>query len=193
MLLNVVRCARSGDWRRGGGGSFLEFARDELARRLRSVEKKRKAVRGPRAQTSPFAPQGEAAALYVRIPESGGAVLVFMRRVGPTGAVARPLGHAQPRDRRRAIAGANCAERPHAGHRFRRRSRAFDANAVSEARPQGGQDAQRPATLESLLRTRDEPQIASSAALLLQSLVEPIAADRSEDASQGQDGEPFRK
>ncbi len=49
MLLNVVRCAHSGDWRRGGGGSFLEFARDELARRLRSVEKKRKAVRGPDA------------------------------------------------------------------------------------------------------------------------------------------------
>lgn len=49
LLLDVARCAQSGQWRRNRGGLFLEFARDELDRRLRSVKKKRKAVRGPDA------------------------------------------------------------------------------------------------------------------------------------------------
>ncbi len=50
LLLNVARCAQSGRWRQNGGGHFVEFARGELDRRLRSVQKKRKAVRGPDAR-----------------------------------------------------------------------------------------------------------------------------------------------
>jgi len=46
LLLNVARCAHSGQWRQSGGGLFLDIARSELDRRLRSVIKKRKAVRG---------------------------------------------------------------------------------------------------------------------------------------------------
>jgi triphosphatase len=46
LLLNVARCVHSGQWRQSDGGRFLDFARSELDRRLRSVIKKRKAVRG---------------------------------------------------------------------------------------------------------------------------------------------------
>ena len=45
LLLNVARCAHNGQWRQSDGGLFLDFARSELDRRLRSVIKKRKAVR----------------------------------------------------------------------------------------------------------------------------------------------------
>ena len=49
FLLDVARCAQSGQWRQNGGGLFVDLARSELDRRLRPVKKKRKAVRGPDA------------------------------------------------------------------------------------------------------------------------------------------------
>ena len=49
LLLDVARCAQGGQWRQNGGGLFVDFARGELDRRLRSVKRKRKAVRGPNA------------------------------------------------------------------------------------------------------------------------------------------------
>lgn len=45
LLLGVARCAHHGAWRRDGG-LFTDFASDTLERRLDSVRRKRKAVRG---------------------------------------------------------------------------------------------------------------------------------------------------
>jgi inorganic triphosphatase YgiF len=45
LLLKIARCAHNGQWRRDGD-SFVDFAQDELERRLNSVKKKRNAVRG---------------------------------------------------------------------------------------------------------------------------------------------------
>ncbi len=148
LLLNVARCAHEGPWRRSDGGLFLDFARSELSRRLRSVISKRKAVCGLDAR--------KRHRLRIRAKK----LRYMFEFLKPAAASRKALDVESDRLERLqdllgelndAIAGERLLGRivkefSDAGRHFRGRSRQGDAGCAPGTRPQSDQDARRPAS-----------------------------------------------